>query len=237
MRYAIMVAAFGMVLGAPVLAPTALMSVAVAQAATLTAAEIALDAELVAAANDPDALAAIISRETAAGNVNGLARGLARASRALAATDVGGAAALVIQAVTVAEGADDNAQTEVGAAASAVATTAQNSGDSTTAANVETAVASSSDADVQITYVNNGGSAGTPVLTTGGDTTGGTPPVGGDGTPPVGDTTPPAPAGGPPVRPPQVVVVIPEIPEPNPVQAGVTPEVISAPGGGAPASP
>ncbi|MBV1900602.1 MAG: hypothetical protein KUG56_02900 [Kordiimonadaceae bacterium] len=166
MRYAIIVAAFGLVLGAPVLAPTSLMPAAVAQ----TAAETALQIELIAAAGDADALAAIIARENAAGNTDGLATALASASVTLAATDVAGAAVLVIQAVTVAEDSDSvEVLTAVGTAASTVATTALDNNDVDTAVAIEVKAVESSSTELALQYGSAGAMAGTSVQQIGGD--------------------------------------------------------------------
>ena len=238
MRVAIMAAAFGLVIGAPVLAPTNFMSVAVAQAAVDTA----LQAELAAVANDPDTLAAIIAREMAAGNTDGVVTALAAAATALVTSDVAGAAALVIQAVNTGESAGDEAQEAAGEAASTVATTALVAGESETATNIEIAVASSLDVDVQMSYIDAGGTQGTNLGggsdddggddfgggdQQGGDQQGGDQQGGDDTTTPTGDTTTPtspvtpgAPGGPPPPPPNTGSIVLPVPIEPNPNQAG-----------------
>ena len=64
MRLAIMVAALGLVVGVPALAPTSLMNTVSAQTVDVVedAAEDAVAAELEAASGDPAAIAAIVTR-------------------------------------------------------------------------------------------------------------------------------------------------------------------------------
>ena len=235
MRIAIMAAAFGLVLGAPVLAPTSFMEVAVAQ----TSAETALQNELIAAANDPAALQAIIDRETAAGNTDGLASALISAARTLVVSDTTGGAALAIAAVKASDGASEDVQTEVGEGASDVATTAQENGDAVAAQNLEVEVATSVSVDVQMGYVDAGGTAGDNLGSApqaddqgGGNQQGAQPggdEQGGDqqgdqqsGGEPGSSNAPAGPtvSAGPPPRPPSIVVVVPVVVEPNPAQAG-----------------
>ncbi len=234
MRYAIMVAAFGMVLGAPVLAPTMVMSTAVAQDAVADA----LAAEIIAAGDDLDALAAIISREMSSGNFDGLASALASAATTVASTDVALAATLINQAIVIGDNASDDTQQAVGEAASVVSTTATNAGDDNSASAVEDAVAGALDSDMQSAYNNSGGTSN-PTVPVGGGDTGGGDDFGGDDqggddqggddqgggdpaddTTPVGAITPPAPGGGPPPQPPITIVVVPIVLEPNPSQSG-----------------
>ncbi|WP_417452020.1 hypothetical protein [Kordiimonas sp.] len=201
MRFAIMIAAFGVVAGVSAFVPS--MTPA-AYAQTVDAAQIALEAELVAAAGDPAALDAILAREQAAGNTNRLARAMAGASRTLAVTDVAAAAALIIKAVSVAESGDSGAQDAVGSAASAVATTAASRGEAAVSANVTTAVAVSGATSIAIGYVNAGGSAGTGI------------PQGQQQTPQTQEVQPPVEPG--PDAP--DTPVLPVIVEPNPAQTG-----------------
>ena len=181
-----------------------------------TAAETALQTELIAAAGDEAALAAIIARETGAGNVDGLASALASASTILAATDIAGAAALVIQAVEVAAGASEDVQLNVGEAASVVATTAADNGNEAVATTVETSVATSAIGDLQLSYIDAGGAAGTGVPQTPSGTTG-TAIAGAVEIPPVEEDVPPPGAGAPP---PPIAIAVPVIVEPNPSQSG-----------------
>ena len=228
MRIAIMAAAFGLVIGVPVLAPTTLMETAVAQDAE----QDALAAEIIAAGDDLNLLATIISREMANGNFDGLAASLASAATSVASTDTSLAATLVTQAVIIADSASDDTQADVGEAASLVSTAATNAGDTTSADSVETAVTGALDADMQTSYNNAGGSSN-PNWTSGGDdtTTGGddttttgddttTTPTGDTSTPtddvnvPSGAVTPPAPGGPPPPPPNTGAVVLPTPIEP-----------------------
>jgi len=166
MRLAIMAAAFGLVIGAPMFAPTALVEPAAAQDAQADP----LAAEILAAGDDLNLLATIISRELGNGNFDGLALALASAARSTADTDVSLAATLVTQAVIIADSTSDDTQSTVGSAASVVATTAQNAGDTLSADVVETAVTGALDADMQTSY-NNAGGKSNPNVTTGTDTT------------------------------------------------------------------
>ena len=106
----------------------------------------ALEAELVEAAGDDAAIAAIIARETENGNIDGLATALASASKIVAQTDTTAAAALVIQAIDVAEDASTAVQESVAEAASEVATAAKENGQDTLAASIEASVESSAEA-------------------------------------------------------------------------------------------
>ncbi len=200
MRYAIMVAAFGMLLGAPVLAPTMLMNAAIAQASEVVdPAEAALAAELAAVAGDADAIAAIVAREQGLGNTNVLARALVRAARAVAFTNSAGAAALGAQAVAIAAGADEDTQAVIGVQSADLVTTLLTV-DPAGAATVQTAVAMSPSVAIQITYASGGASGGGL---------------------PTGSITPPGGGGsGPPPPPPGEGFVIPVPPEPNPSQSG-----------------
>jgi len=185
MRTAIIVAAFGLILGAPGVTPSAMMNEAFAQAATqatTTDPSAALQAELIAAAGNATLLAQIIAREQAAGNAAGLAMALANASVALAATDLTGAGELVKKAVEVAQGVSDRTTAEaVGAAASTIATTAINRGEAQLSAQITTQVAVGRSTDVAIGFVNAGGSAGRNVAQVGGGEQQQTGSVGGPG--------------------------------------------------------
>jgi len=228
MRLAIVVAAFGLALGAPMFAPTNLMPQAEAQAAND-----ALQAEILAAAGNDAALAAIVAREQAAGNSAGLASALANAATSLAATDISAAATLVIQAVNIAQGVGDtNIVNAVGVAASTVATTAMDRGDAMLASNITTQVAIGRSTDMAMAFVNAGGSAGrvVPRGNTGGDTGGGQQQGGDDdgnqqqgGQQQTGNTNTPV-IQQPVVRrtaPPRPIEpTVPIVPEPNPSQAG-----------------
>ena len=88
----------------------------------------ALAAELIEAAGDDDAIAVIIARETENGNIDGLATALASAAKSVAQTNTAVAAALVIQAIVVAEDASKEVQESVGEAASDVARVAKTNG-------------------------------------------------------------------------------------------------------------
>ncbi len=172
MRLAIMVAAVGLVMGAPVVAPTAFMNKAEAQATT-TDPTSTLQAELIAAAGNATLLDQIIAREQAAGNAANLATALANASVALVATDLAGAGELVKKAVDVAQGVSDRTTAEaVGAAASTIATTAIQRGDARLSADITTKVAIGRSTDVAIGFVNAGGSAGRNIPQVGGGTGG-----------------------------------------------------------------
>ena len=230
MRLAIMVAAVGLVMGAPVVAPTAFMNKAEAQSTTTNPTS-TLQAELIAAAGNPTLLQQIVSREQAAGNSANLATALANASVALAATDLAGAGELVKKAVDVAQAVNDrNVANIVGGAASTIATTAINRGDARLSADITTKVAIGRSTDVALGFVNAGGSAGRNIPQTGGgtggDTGGGQQQQGGQQqtgstttTPVVRRTTrtrtviPPRPRI--PTTP-----TVPIVPEPNPQQAG-----------------
>ncbi|WP_417462337.1 hypothetical protein [Kordiimonas sp.] len=212
MRIAIMIAALGIVTAAPMFAPTTLLPQAEAQTADAAS---ALEAELLAAAGDATAIQAIITREQGAGNSAGLARALARAATTLAATDVTGAADLVSQAVNIAQAAGDSTvSSEVGAAASTVASTAVARGDSELATAISQQIATNSSVEIASSYVNSGGTGGSVVPQGGATDTGGeTSPV---FTPTRDNTTldritPPKPPEEP---------VVPIVPEPNPSQAG-----------------
>ncbi|WP_417462335.1 hypothetical protein [Kordiimonas sp.] len=209
MRIAIMIAALGIVTAAPMFAPTTLLPQAEAQTADAAS---ALEAELLAAAGDAATVQAIITREQAAGNGAGLARALARAATTLAATDVSGAADLVIQAVNIAQDVGDEAVVnEVGVAASTVSTTAMDRGDAATASNITTQVAIGRSTNLAMAFVNAGGSAGRVITQTGNtqQQTGQTPTVQRRAV--TRRQTPPPPPQEP---------VVPEVPEPNPSQAG-----------------
>ena len=106
----------------------------------------ALEAELIEAAGDDAAIAAIIARETENGNIDGLATALASASKIVAQTDTTAAAALVIQAIDVAADASTEVQESVAEAASEVATAAKENGQDTLAASIEASVESSAEA-------------------------------------------------------------------------------------------
>ncbi|WP_417465855.1 hypothetical protein [Kordiimonas sp.] len=161
MRLAIVVAACGLVLAAPMVAPTALMNKAEAQPVT---ARVSLEAEILAAAGNATALQAIINREQAAGRSAALAAAMGNASVALAATDVAGATALVLQAVSIAQSIGDQAaEEEVGRAASTVASTAMAGNQPQLAANISTQVAIGRSTNVAMGFVNAGGTAGTNV--------------------------------------------------------------------------
>ena len=108
----------------------------------------ALAAELVEAAGDDAAIAAIIARETENGNIDGLATALASAAKSVAQTNTAVAAALVIQAIVVAEDASKEVQESVGEAASDVARVAKTNGDEGSASSIEGAVLSS-DSDTE----------------------------------------------------------------------------------------
>jgi len=164
--------------------------------------------------DDLNLLATIISREMAAGNFDGLALALASAARSISGTDVSLAATLITQAVTIADSTSDDTQSNVGSAASFVATAASNAGDTVSVGSVETAINGALDADMQSSY-NNAGGQSNPNVTTG---TGGSTTTTGDVNTPTGAITPP---GGPPPPPPnQGVVALPVPVEPNPSQAG-----------------
>ena len=214
MRLAIVIAACGLVLAAPMVAPTALINEAEAQSAT---AQSALEAEILAAAGNPGALQAIINREQAAGRSAGLARAMANASVTLAATDLNGASALVVQAVSIAQNVNDQAAEEaVGSAASTVASTAMAQNQPQIAANISTEVAVGRSTNVAIGFVNAGGSAGTSVASNTQSTTQTTTPT--TTTQQTNQTrtvvvVPPRPTT--PTTP-----VVPIVPEPNPQQAG-----------------
>lgn len=211
MRIAIMIAALGIVTAAPMFAPTALLPQAEAQTADAAS---ALEAEILAAAGDDATVQAIITREQAAGNSAGVARALARASITLAATDVTGAASLVIQAVNIAQDVGDAATlNEVGAAASTVSTTAMDRGDAATASNITTQVAIGRSTDVAMAFVNAGGSAGRVIPQTGNTQQQQT-----TQTPTVQRRVVSQARRGPP--PPPTEPIVPEVPEPNPSQAG-----------------
>ena len=249
MRIAILAAAFGMTMGLTALAPAPLMSAAIAQAGPTQAQIDALENEIL---NAPDqaSIDAIIARETAAGNFDLLAQGLAEAAVIMAETDLSGAASLVVSAIAAAESGSDDAQIDVGVAASTVATTADDNGDTATADVVETAVNNSTDPDVGSAYTIVGGKDGDAVTysgptdtttTTGGDTTTGdddttttgddddTTTTGDDTTTTTGGdttTTTPTPAGGaitPPPPPPPSQPTVPVVPEPNPSQSSDSP--------------
>lgn len=164
MRYAMMVAALGLAVGAPTFAPTSVMSVAVAQA-------VSLEAELIAAGDDLNLLNNIITRELSAGNYDGLARGLAGAARSQATTDLALSATLISQAIAIASASSDDVQREVGSAASVVATVANNSGDQSALDMVDTAVTTSLDADIADSFNQAGGSSNQNVSTTTTETT------------------------------------------------------------------
>jgi hypothetical protein len=119
------------------------------ESATVTTdAVAALAAELVEAAGDDAAIAAIIARETENGNIDGLATALASAAKSVVQTNTTAAAALVIQAVVVADEASKEVQESVGEAASEVARVAKTNGDEGSASSIEGAILSS-DSDTE----------------------------------------------------------------------------------------
>ncbi len=202
MRLAILMAAFGVAIAAPVVAPN-LAPAAHAQAAVATAEERALEAQIVALAQagDLQGVRALLAAQVRAGKSAVLARVARRVAvlaEQIAATDPEGSAALVNAAVVVVSNpsvsaADTTASAAVGASAQNVVSTVQTSNPSA-AASVQTTVAVEGNADVQISYT-------APPTTT--------PTVPNSDTPVV-------------VRPPIVPVepVVPVIVEPNPAQTG-----------------
>ena len=193
MRILVVAAAAGLALGAPVLAPATMMPAALAQFGPTQAQVDALEAEILAAP-DQAAVDAIIARESALGNFDLLADSLSEAAVTLAATDLAGAANLVTLAVTASENGSDDAQIQVGVAASTVASTAEDNGDTASADLVETAVSNSTDPDVNTAYIITGGKDGSSVPYTGSTDTGGaqtgcgaTPTTGDDDTTTPGD--------------------------------------------------
>lgn len=210
MRLVIMVAAFGFALGAPVMAPTSMMNSAEAQA-TLTQAEMTLQAQIVALAQagDTEGLEALVRQQIRAGNsavLARVARRVAALAEQIAATDSDGAAALTVAAITVVSNpsvasSDSGAAEAVGASAANVTATvtATNPG---AAATVQVAVSTTGNSGVQQAFV------APPTTTT---TTTDTPqPTGNTNTVVVVPPRPTAPTV------PDVPVII----EPNPEQGG-----------------
>ncbi len=168
MRIAIMAAAFGLALGVPGLAPTAMMSVAVAQDATLPAAEQAsVDAAIDAVLADATLTADQVTQQVAA-IVQNSSNPVAAARRVRAKAEATG----------------DTTQVEaLGGALQQVVTNLQDT-DPNAAADIQVEVALSASADFQIGYVNGPTTPSQPQ--TGGTTGGGTTPdvVTGDDVPP-----------------------------------------------------
>jgi len=222
-----------LVLGAPiVMAPKGFL---IGQAFAITAEQQALADEITAAGDDLNKVAAIISREMSSGNFDGLAIGLSTAARNTAGSDVSLAATLMTQAIAVADSTSDATQQAVGSAASFVATTATNAGNTSAAATVDNAIVSALDADMQTAFTNAGGTsnpnvgtgttgdttttAGDDTTTTGDDPTAAFDPTaaGDDTTTPTGSVTPPAPGlPPPPPNPGTVNIPVPVEPNPNP---------------------
>lgn len=213
MRFAILIAAFGIVTGVPALAPS-LSSAAHAQAqvdAPLTAEEQALQAQIVALAQSGNTagLNSLIQQQVRAGRGASLAKIAKRVgvmAQSLAAADSQTAAALVNAAVIVASNpsvaaADSSVSTDVGANAASVVNAIQQN-DPMSAASVQTSVAVNGNVAMQTAYAS-------PPTTTTTTTTTTTP------TPtiqrPVVRRTPVIPPSEP---------VIPVVPEPNPEQSG-----------------
>lgn len=167
MRIAMMVAALGLVLGAPAMMPADLIEEAAAQDTVTNP----LVAELIAAGDDLNLLNNIITRELSDGNYDGLATGLAGAASAQATTDLALSATLISQAIAVASAGSDETQREVGAAASIVATVANRAGDQSALDMVDVAVRTSLDADLTDSYDQAGGSTNQNVPTTTTETT------------------------------------------------------------------
>jgi len=152
MRLVMMIAALGFVLGAPGLAPTSLMGKAAAQAASQEALEARLAAQLLAAAGNSAALAAIIAREQSIGRSALLARALARAAQSLATGgNSGQAATLMTQAISIASGTDDSTQQSVGTAAGQVVAQITNT-DPASASRIASAAANSGTTTLQMAY-------------------------------------------------------------------------------------
>jgi hypothetical protein len=230
MRFVLAVAALGFALGAPALAPTSVMSEAEAQSASLDQSEATLTAQLLAAAGDPAALAAIMAREQSLGRGSLLARALARAAQSLATSgDSSQAATLMTQAISLASGADEATQNSVGAAAGQVVAQITET-DPASAARIASSAANSGTTTLQIAYSSgqqSGGfnlETGGTTLTTGDDTTTTT---GDDTTTPVVTTpvvtTPTTTVLRPVIPPTSTTPTVPIVPEPNPSQSGDSP--------------
>ena len=173
MRFAILIAAFGIMTGAPALVPS-LAPAAYAQAATLTLEERALQAQIVALANagDTAGLNSLIARQTTLGNAASLAKvakAIAANGASLASSNPTGAAALVNAAILIASdtsvaAADDTVGAAVGASASLASVIMGRSSDTDAAAaaariSVVTAAKSSSNTNVGLSFYQNGDSA------------------------------------------------------------------------------
>lgn len=154
MRFAMILLALGLVMGAPI-APTNVIGQAHAQAATADTQqqlEAALAAQLQAAAGNPGALAAIVAREQAAGRGALLARALARAAQNLATAGNGSlAATLMTQAINIATGLDPVTQESVGATAGQVSMQLTTT-DPAAAARIQVAAASSSSGGLTMAF-------------------------------------------------------------------------------------
>ncbi len=228
MRFALVLLALGLVMGAPV-APTSVMSQAHAQAATSQEQlETALAAQLLAAAGNSASLSAIIAREQSIGRGALLARALARAAQSLATGgNSGQAATLMTQAISIASGQDASTQQAVGTAAGQVVAQITNT-DPASASRIASSAANSGTTTLQMAYSagqSNQQVAGTGLVGGGGGTGGsqGTQQLGGTTrttTPVVRRTTrrvvPPRPRI--PTTP-----TVPIVPEPNPQQASGSP--------------
>jgi hypothetical protein len=213
MRIAIMVAAFGVMMGASAMAPSALMPHASAQAVSATTEERALEARLVALAQagDLEGVRSLVAAQVQAGNsgmVARIARRIAALGEQLASVDAVNSGALAAAAVAIVgnpsvASADADVAADVGEAAGRVAAEVATTNPDAAAA-VQQAVATSGNTALQTAYISSQSGGG-------GNDTGDTPVV--TPTPPVRVVTVRRP-----VIPPEPEVPVPV--EPNPAQGG-----------------
>lgn len=108
-----------------------------------------------------EGLVRLASRQIMARNVSAGVQLIARTSIVIAATDAASASRLVLDAASVVAVADPGAATDLGAAASIVATTASRQGDVATAMLVTTAIETSGNSALTTGFATSGGSTGT----------------------------------------------------------------------------
>jgi len=155
-----------------------------------------------------EGLVRLASRQIMARNVSVGVQLVARTSIVIAASDAASASRLILDAAAVVAVADPGAATDLGAAASIVATTASQQGDVATAMLVTTAVETSGNSALTASFTTSGGNTGTTAseMIAAAES--------------VGDVTPAAGSEGgdqPPAQP--SIVDVPVVAEPNPQQA------------------
>jgi len=229
MRLAIMVAALGLVMGAPVVAPTALMNKAEAQAATgaISAEERSLEAQItaLAQAGNTAGLQAFINVQVNAGRAGMLARiarRVAASGQSLAGTDTATAARLANAAILIASNssvaaADTTVEADVGGTAAQTAATLS-ALDPASSASIQQTAAAAGSSNLVASFMTGG--SNTQTATVGGEQ-GGNQQTGAIIT--TGTTTTRT------VQTPVVTpittdtITVPVVPEPNPGQSGGSP--------------